>query len=203
VADVGGIRVHVLLAGLAVASLLTPATLQAAPAPGVSEGTISALDASTLTVATRSGAQVRVAVTAETRIIRRQPARFDQIRPRDFVGVSARKESDGSLTAVAINIFPPEFKGRVREGQFPMESGNLMTNAVVFQNVRRIEGRTLYLQFPEGTAVINVPRDAEISRLTQVRLGDLRVGMRVTVRTAPGPEGNLVATTVTAEDAAR
>jgi hypothetical protein len=180
-----------------------PGSVRAAPAQTLTEGTISALDGGAVTVMSRGGAPVRVVVNSETRVIRRQPVRFDQIKARDFVGVTARKEADGSLTAVAINIFPAEFKGRVREGQFPMETGNLMTNAVVFQNVRRIEGRTLYLQFPEGTAIINVPRDTEIFRLTQVRLSDLRVGMRVVARGSANPDGSVTATTVTADAAAR
>jgi hypothetical protein len=195
--------VSVVLAVLGLAAVALPAAVCAAPVATLTEGTISAIDAASVTVATRTGVPVRVVVTSETRIIRRQSVRFDQIKPRDFVGVTARKETDGGLTAVAINIFPPEFKGRVREGQFPMETGNLMTNAVVFQNVRRIEGRTLYLQFPEGTAIINVPRDTEIFRLTQIRLGDLRVGMRVTARATANADGSVTATTVTADEAAR
>ena len=182
------------------ATVVLPAgSAAAAPAQTVTDGTVAAVDAGSVTVAARTGAQVRVLLTGDTRVIRRQPVRFDQIKPRDFIGVTARKEADGGLTAVAINIFPPEYKGRVREGQFPMETGNLMTNAVVFQNVRRIEGRTLYLTFPEGTAVINVPRDAEIFRLTQIRAADLRAGMRVTVRSTMNPDGGMTATSVTVD----
>jgi hypothetical protein len=190
-------------AGIAVlaACVLSGAPLAAAPAGGAIDGTVQAVDAASVTVATPGGA-VRAAITADTRIIRRQAARFEQIRPRDFVGVAARRASDGTLVAVAINIFPPEFKGRVREGQFPMETGNLMTNAVVFQNVRRIEGRTLYLTFPEGTAVINVGADAEIFRLTVMRPTDLRVGMRVALR-ATGAPGALAAATITVDETGR
>jgi hypothetical protein len=189
---------------IAAAVLAAAGIAAAAPAPGsVADGTIAALDASSLTIATRAGAQVRAIVNADTRIIRRQAAKLEQIQPKDFIGVAAKREPDGTLVAVAINIFPPEFRGRVREGQFPMETGNVMTNAFVFQNVRRVEGRTLYLNFPEGRAVIQVPRDAEINKLTQVRLADLRAGMRVTVRGPAAADGTITAATVTAEDAAR
>jgi hypothetical protein len=188
---------------LLVMGLPSPRNAAAAPAQTVTEGTVSTVDASALVIAARTGAQVRTLVTTETRIIRRQPVRFDQIKPRDFVGVAAKREMDGSLTAVAINIFPADFKGRVREGQFMMDTGNLMTNAMVFQNVRRIEGRTLYLTFPEGTAIINVPRDIDIFRLTNIRLSDVRPGMRVTVRTTAAPDGALTAVSVTVDDAAR
>jgi hypothetical protein len=191
-----------LLFVLTVASLLTwTSTTGAAPAPPVSPlgGTITAVDASSLTVSGRSSEVVRVAVTADTRIIRRQQVGLQDIKPNELVGVTAKREPDGSLTAVSINIFPPEFKGRVRESQFLMETGNVMTNATVFQNVRRVDGRTLYLKLPDGTAVIAVPRTTDIFRLTQLTLGDLRTGMRVVVRVSSGSDGSLVAASVTVE----
>ncbi len=70
---------------------------------------------------------------------------------------------------------------------------------MVFQNVRRVEGRTLYLKMPDGTAVIAVPRTTEIFRLTQRTFADLRPGMRVVVRTGSSGDGALVATSITVE----
>lgn len=183
--------------------LVFPSVTSAAPALTTTEGVVTAIDPSSVTVSPRAGGTARIIVTADTRIIRRQTARFDQIKPREFVGVAAKRETDGSLTAVTINIFPPEFKGRIREGQSPMETGNLMTNALVFQNVRRIDGRTLYLQFPEGTAVINVPREAEIFRLTLMKLGDLKTGMRIVVRGGSNPDGSITAGTITFDESGR
>ena len=193
-----------MLAAVLILAVAAPGISTAAPAPlATAEGVVNAADASTVTVTARTGTTVRVAINADTRIIRRQPSKLTDIKPREFIGVAAKRETDGSLTAVAINIFPPEFKGRVREGQFPMETGNLMTNATVFQNVRRIEGRTLYLQFPEGTAVIQVPPTAEIIRLTQVRVSDLRPGMKVIVRGTGTIEAGMTATTITIDEATR
>lgn len=170
----------------------------AAPAAGAqAEGTIAAVESGAVTVTTRAGAQVRVILTPETTIIQRRQVTLETIRPNDFVGVTAKREADGSLTAVSINIFPPEFKSRVRQAQFVMESGNIMTNATVFQNVRRIEGRTLYLKLGDGTAVIAVPKDAVVLRLTLAKPGDLRAGMMVTVRGTAGTDGSMTAGTIT------
>ena len=192
------------LAVVLILAVADPGISTAAPAPlATAEGVVSAADASTVTMTVRTGTSVRVAINADTRIIRRQPSKLTDIKPREFIGVAAKRETDGSLTAVAINIFPPEFKGRVPEGQFPMQTGNVMTNATVFQNVRRIEGRTLYLQFPEGTAVIHVPPTAEIIRLTQVRVSDLRPGMKVIVRGTGTIEAGMTATTITIDEATR
>ena len=121
------------------------------------------------------------------------------MKPNDFVGVTARREADGSLTAISINIFPPEFRGRVREAQFVMDTGNIMTNAMVFQNVRAVLGRTLYLKLGDGSVIIAVPRDAQVFRLTIMPVGELRPGMRVVVRGTAGSDGTPVAVTITVD----
>ena len=167
-------------------------------APGsVTEGIIAAVDASAVTVTTGTGSQARLAINSDTVVIQRRPVKLEDIKRNEFVGVTARRELDGSLTAISINIFPPEFKGRVREAQFVMDTGNIMTNATVFQNVRRIEGRTLYLRLGDGTAVIAVPKDAQVIRLTAIKVGELRPGMQVMVRGSAGADGVLIASTIT------
>jgi len=186
---------------LMIATVLAAAGVVAgAPAPQcAAEGVIAAVEAGAFMVTTASGASVRVVANADTRIIRRQQVRLEDIKPNDFVAVTAKREPDGGLTAVSINIFPPEFRGRVREAQFVMDTGNIMTNATVFQNVRRVDGRTLYLKLPDGAAVITVPREAAVFRLAVIAMGDLRPGMRVQVRGAGNPDGSIVATSVTVE----
>src|SRR2546427_13073355 len=188
--------------GVAVAgaALVLSAVAFAAPGPSTqAEGTLAAVDPAAVTVTTNSGSQVRVAVTGDTVVIRRRTVPLEDMKPNDFVGVTARREADGSLTAISINIFPPEFKGRVREAQFPMETGNIMTNAMVFQNVRRVEGRTLYLKLGDGSVIIAVPKDAQVFRLTVIKLSDLRPGMHVVVRGTTGSDGNPVAVTITVD----
>jgi len=182
-----------------------PLSAGAAPAAGPSriEGFVAAVDGSILTVALRNSDRVRVGATADTDIILRTTVQLTVMKPNDFVGVTARREANGSLTAVSINIFPPEFKGRVREAQVVMDTGNIMTNAVVFQNVKRIDGRTLYLRLPDGPSVINVPAFTDIFRLSVIPLAALKPGMRVVVRVASNTNGSLVAATITADAPAK
>lgn len=172
----------------------------AAPGPSTqAEGTITAVEPAAIAVATTTGAQVRIAVTGDTVVIRRRAVALENMKPNDFVGVTARREADGSLTAISINIFPPEFKDRVRTTQFVMDTGNIMTNAVVFQNVRRIEGRTLYLKLGDGSVIIAVPKDAQVFRLAVVPFSELRPGLHVVVRGTAGQDGTPVAVTITVD----
>ncbi len=188
------------LLGVLVATLAMPGLIAAAPAPqGVTEGVIASADASSFTVTAANGSQVRITANVDTRIIRRQQARLEEIKPNDLVAVTAKREPDGSLTAILINIFPPEFKGRVREAQFVMDTGNIMTNATVFQNVRRIDGRTLYLKLPDGSTIINVPKEAMVFRLAVIQMSDLQAGMKVVVRGTGNPDGSMLAAFVTVD----
>ncbi len=188
------------LLGAFAATLAMPGFIAAAPAPqGVTEGVIASADAASFTVTAANGSQVRITANADTRIIRRQQARLEEIKPNDLVAVTAKREPDGSLTAISINIVPPEFKDRFRAVQFVMDTGNVMTNATVFQNVRRIDGRTLYLKLPDGSTIITVPKEAVVFRLTVINMSDLRPGMKVVVRGTGTADGSMLAASVTVD----
>lgn len=182
---------------LAVAALGSPVS-GAVPA-GQVEGTISAVGAGTIMIAGQTSTPVRVVVTPDTLVLQRSSATLETIKPNNFVGVTARRELDGSLTAISINIFPPEFRGRVREAQFVMDTGNVMTNATVFQSVRRIAGRTLYLKVNDGSVVIAVPKDAEVRRLTVMKAADLRPGAHAIARGTFDADGAFVAAGITVD----
>lgn len=179
-------------------ALLDPAAA-AAPAADQAEGTIASVASGTVVVTTTAGAQLRVSLSPETTIIQRRRVTLADIKPNDFVGVTARREMDGTLTAISINIFPPEFRNRIRQAQFVMGTGNIMTNATVFQNVRRIEGRTLYLRLDDSSAVIQVPADAIVLKLSLIRPADLRPGMPIIARGMTAPDGTLAATSITVD----
>jgi hypothetical protein len=171
----------------------------AAPADQVSvvNGTIRVVNGSSLTIAPAGGAEKVVKVEPETLILSRETTTLGTIKPGDALGVAAKRGEDGSLTAISISIIAPELWTRARKGQFPMESGDVMTNAVVMQVADRVEGRTLYLKYNDGAAAIIVPAATEIHRVIRVRLDDLKPGMQVTVRGLGNPDGTIKASTIT------
>lgn len=180
-----------------------PVPVAGAPADVVQSGTIASVGADALTVmfaASSTPATTSVKVTTETRVVRRQKTTLEAIRPGDYLAVTSSRGADGTLTAVSINIFPPEYKGKIREGQFPMNTGNVMTNATVTEFADRVSGRTLFLKYKDGATAIAVPPATEIHRLVVSRLGELRKGMHVVVRGVANADGSIAASYITADE---
>lgn len=176
----------------------------AAPADVIREGTIENIAAGAIAVASTGTASTGASVTSikispTTPVRGRQKTTLDAIKAGDFVGVTAKRGSDGTLVAVAINIFPAELKGRIPEGQSPMASGDTMTNPTVMENVVKVENRTLFLKYKDGAAAIAVPPTTDVNRLTVIRLSDLHPGMHVVIRGQANPDGSITASSITAD----
>src|SRR5881409_1248013 len=88
--------------GLAVAgaALVLSTAVFAAPGPATqAEGTIAAVEPAAVTVATSTGTQVRVVMTGDTVVIRRRTVPLEDMKPNDFVGVTARRERSEEHTS--------------------------------------------------------------------------------------------------------
>ena len=182
--------VALLLAGSAVAVL--------AQAQDTSiDGKVSALSGTTLTLTLADGSLKTVNLLSDTFVLAREASTLEAIKPNDALGIAARRESDGSLTANSINIFSPELWNRVRKGQFPMQSGGIMTNALVADNAAGVQGRVLRLKYEDLSTTINVPEGVRVTRLVTERLADLKEGMHVIIRGTMSAEGSLSAGSIT------
>jgi hypothetical protein len=160
------------------------------------EGTLSGISRDTLAVTLPDGSVKPVMLLPDSLVLGREPATLDSIKPNDAVGVASRRESDGSLTADYINIFSPELWNVVRKGTFPMESGDLMSNAVVTEYVAGVQGRVLTLKYQGETTAINVPENTRINRLITEKVNDLTKGTHIIVRATVNSEGYIVASSV-------
>jgi hypothetical protein len=162
-------------------------------------GEISALSGMTLTLTLADNSLKTVNLLPETLVLAREAALLEAIQPNEALGVAARREADGSLTASSINIFPPQLWSRVRKGQFPMQSGDLMTNALVIENALAVQGRVLRLRYEALVTEINVPEGIRITRILTERIADLKEGSRVLIRGTASSDGSLTAGSVTYE----
>lgn len=169
---------------------------QAAPQTSV-QGVIAFVDAGGITLSLSDGHTEAVVLNKDTLVLSRVKAALGDIKPGDALGVAAKKDADGSLTATSINIFSPELWKVVRKGQWPMESGEIMTNAVVVNlKAAMVMGQTLFMKYEDGTATIAVPAGADIHRLLTLTAAGLKPGLKVSVRGVAGAAGSLTAATV-------
>jgi len=184
------IAIAMLLAGSAVAVLAQGQDVTV-------NGKVSALSGMTLTLSLADGSLKTVSLLPDTFVLARQAVALEAIKPNDALGVAARRDSDGSLTANSINIFSPELWNRVRKGQFPMQAGGVMTNALVTDYALGVQGRVLRMKFEDLVTSINVPEGIRVTRLLTERVADLKEGMPVIIRATMSAEGGLAAGSVT------
>jgi len=184
------------------ALLVTPAAPTGSRAAtgdeAVIEGTVDIVGAGLLSVLTGIG-RAWIATDQDTRVLGRRPARFDEIAAGDFVGVASNRQPDGSLTATSITILPAALRGLLREGQWPMDTGQIMTNAVVTAIAGEVQGRRLALSYQDGSAMIAVPPAAEVHRLTVITLDDLRPGMHVMATGTTNADRSMTASSIIAD----
>lgn len=180
---------------MAIAGIAVEGSAQAAPANPSIDGTISAINGSTITLLLADGTQKTVKMQGTTVVLEREVATLDSIQPGDAVGIAARR-ADNALVATNINIFSPQMWDIVRKGQFPMADGQTMTNAVVQQSVKAVQGRTLTMKLAEGISTVSVQDEVPIHRLVTLTASSLSVGLHIVIRGAANADGSFTAASV-------
>jgi hypothetical protein len=88
-----------------------------APKPVLFRGTITSFDGKAMTITTATG-PVSGAVTADTRYSAVEALTLAQLKPTDFVGITAHDGPNGHLVAEEIHVIPIVGMG---EGQYPWD----------------------------------------------------------------------------------
>jgi hypothetical protein len=120
-------------------------------------------------------------VSSDTRLTRVVQATLADLRVGDYVAVTAKRQSDNTLLATIVNVFPDTVRG-VGAGQRPLNSGDLMTNATIDS----VDATGFTVKFPEGTAQVKLSPDAQITRQVTATLTDLKEGSQVLAVVANG-----------------
>lgn len=169
------------------------------------EGTITAIDGSTITLTQADKMTRTITLQDKTVVLMRQVVGLDQVKVGDAMGVASRRGSDGSMVAVYINIFAPEMWSSpvMRKGEFPMQTGDTMTNAVVTQYAMSVKGRVVTMKYADGTSTITVPDDTQIHKLVAVKPSALTTGLKINVRGSLGPNGTIVANSISFDQPAK
>jgi translation initiation factor IF-1 len=95
--------------------------------PSLLRGTVEMFDGKVLAIRTENGQDVMAAVSDKTRFATVERRNFDQLKPTDFVGITAVPGRNGHLRAEEVHIIP--FVG-LGEGHYPWDhhpGGNTMS----------------------------------------------------------------------------
>jgi hypothetical protein len=191
-----------LVAGALVALLASPAAAQNAP-EGTStriRGTVEKLDGQTLTVKSREGPQLTIALAPNFTVSAVVKKSLADIKTGDYVGAASRKGSDGKLHALEVLIFPEALRG-TGEGERPWDlvPDSLMTNATVAGVASAAQGQVLKVAYKGGESEIIVPGDIPIVTFAPGDSSLLKPGAAIFTGALKKPDGSLTATRVTAE----
>jgi carboxymethylenebutenolidase len=142
------------------ANLAMPA---AAARPVRVRGTILTVTPGELTLQTRSGETMSIALATTLTVSEVYPITFADIEPGAFIGSGALPQADGSQRAIAVMLFPEALRG-TGEGHYPFDllPNSTMTNATVSEVVAAGADRRLRVRYRGGEQTIVVPPDAPV-----------------------------------------
>jgi hypothetical protein len=158
-------------------------------------GTIEHVDGNNLTVKSRDGAELKVALAPNALVVAIVKASLADIKQGSFVGVTGMPQADGSQRAIEVHIFPESMRG-TGEGHYPwdLRPGSTMTNANVEQTVTGVDGQVLSVKYKDGEKKLIVPPDATIVTYMPGDRSELKPGTKIFVAFAKKlPDGTLEA----------
>ncbi len=154
-------------------------------------GTITAVDGNTLMVKSRDGKDLKFTMPDNVGVAVATAVKFEDIKPGDYVGVTAKKQADGMLAAMEVHYLPPQ----VPSGHIPWDlaPNTTMTNASVEAMVQDTGRRELTVKYKEGMQKIMVPEGIPLVRAVPGNRSDLKVGEYVFLVAQAKPDGTMVA----------
>ena len=191
-----------LFAGALIALLAVPAAAQNPPegTPTRIRGTVEKLDGQTLTVKSREGPQLTIALAPNFTVSYLVKKTLGDVKAGDYVATTSMKGTDGKNHAVELRIFPEALRGTA-EGQFAWDlmPDSLMTNATVSGVTGAPQGQTLKVNYKGNESEIVVGTDTPVFGYGSGDASLLKPGAAIFMVALKKPDGGLSAARVTAE----
>jgi hypothetical protein len=180
-------------------------------------GDVVTLDGPNLQIKASDGQALTVKVGDSTRLSARSGTDASKITAGAFIGTTAVAQSDGTLSAVEVHIFPESMRG-TGEGHRPMDgepgstmtnatiasvgshdatAGKTMTNATVAGVSGAPGGRRVTLTYKGGEKTVVVPENVPVVMVEPADRSLLAPGAHVIVYGATQADGTLAAERVT------
>lgn len=193
----GFVRRHLWLLAAGAAGLAAAgAALAQAPQAVRIRATIDAVDAHSLSLTTRTGDKVTVALAPDTVVAALVPIRLEDIKPGSFIGSAAMPQADGTQRALEVHVFPESMRG-TGEGHrpFDLQPQSTMTNGTVGAVTGSV-GRTLTVTYKGGEKTIVVPPDTPVVTYEPGSLALLVPNAHVIVFGTQAADGKVTATRI-------
>ena len=141
------------LAAAFVGLFVAPALAQAPPAgtPTRVRGTVDKLDGENLTVKSRDGQVLTIALAPNVIVSTLVKKTMADVKTGDFLASTGIKGTDGKIHAIEVRIFPESLRG-VGEGQYPwdLKPDSIMTNATAGTITQSPQGNVVKVTY-KGT----------------------------------------------------
>ena len=185
------------MAAAAVTLAAGAASAQAPAAPSVVRGTVTAMDASSLTVKGEKGGVTKVALTPNWSVAVMKPVTPDAIQPGSFIGTAEMPQKDGTGRSLEVHVFPPGVKMGEGHYRWDKQPGSMMTNGTVGTVVAGKKGsRQLEVNYTYGKRTITVPANVPIVQITGGTRAQVKPGIPVFMVVQKGAGGQLTAGSV-------
>jgi len=134
-----------------------------APAPVRVRGTVEKLDGQNLTVKSRDGQSLAIALAPNIIVSYLTKKSAGDIKTGDFVASTGIKGTDGKLHAIEVRIFPENLRG-VGEGQYPwdLKSDSIMTNATVGTITKSPQGNVVKVSYKGSESEFTIDPDTPV-----------------------------------------
>jgi hypothetical protein len=181
--------------------IVVPALAQNQPAAPRAQvrGTIEKVDGANLTVKSREGGDVKVAVTDTTRIQSLVKKTLTDVKAGDFLASTGMKGTDGKIHAIEVRILPQATPDGGRQYDWDRGSGSVMTNATVGTVTEAPQGKLVHVKFKDGESEYSIGPDVPILAPVPGDKSLLKPGAAVFLAGPKGQDGTVTATFIYVE----
>jgi hypothetical protein len=167
------------------------------PAPVRVRGTVEGVDGDVVTVKSRDGAELKLALKDSVRVAGVIKASLADVKPDTNVAITSKPRPDGTLEAVELRIFPAGQPFNSFHGDWDLMPNSFMTNGSLQTSVADVDGQVLTVKYkvqgkPDEEKKIVVTPKTIIATTVPGTKEDLKPGLKVFVAGAPKlPDGSL------------
>ncbi len=176
---------------------LTSAAFSQTAAPTRLRGKVDAIDSQTITMTTREGNVLKLALTKDTTYSYVKAMQMSDIKSGSFIGAAGKPGKDGAIEALEVVVFPEERRG-TGEGHYAWDllPESSMTNATVAAVTQGTSGQDLNLVYKDGSKKVTVPKGTPIVTIVNGQSADVKAGLPVFIVAVPREGGEFTASRI-------